>query len=174
METQKAIQASDYNIDEKYKELTRDAIDAKALGLKKIKYYIRECTLRRSAETSLLERIISTPFQAFSSESIALELETGVFDFPWRDIVEQKETIDLKDWNPDSLAQWQLDQVCSTISNHTKWVKAWVHGHLIEFPGGMMSKDIIFEKPLPSECVPTVALLLSVNTNLTRLRISAQ
>ncbi len=173
MQTHRTIPASEYNMDEKYKEVTKDAIEAKALGMKKIKYYIRERTSAGSADSSLLERILSTPFQAFSSESIALELETGVFDFPWRDIVDQKETINLKTWDPISLANWQLDKVCETIAKHTMWVKAWVHGHLIEFSGGMMAQDITLDTPLPSECVPTVAFLFSVNTNLTRLRISS-
>eukprot|EP00291_Cryptomonas_curvata_P030574 CAMPEP_0172208590 /NCGR_PEP_ID=MMETSP1050-20130122/34565_1 /TAXON_ID=233186 /ORGANISM="Cryptomonas curvata, Strain CCAP979/52" /LENGTH=445 /DNA_ID=CAMNT_0012888215 /DNA_START=1008 /DNA_END=2342 /DNA_ORIENTATION=- len=173
LHTHRDIPASDFNTDEKYKELTKEAIEAKALGMKKIKYYIGERTSPHSADSSLLERILSTPFRDFSSESIGLELESGVFDFPWRDVVEQKETIDLKAWNPISLATWQLDKVCTTIANHTKWVRAWVNGHLIEFPGGMMAQDIMLEKPLPSECVPTVALLFSVNTNLARLRIGA-
>ncbi len=169
----KAIQASDFNMDEKYKELTKDAIEAKALSMKKLHYYVKERTSRRSADASLLDRILNTPFQTYSSESIILELETGVFDFPWRDVVEQKETIDLKTWTPTSLAAWQLDKVRVTIANHTKWVKAWVCGHLIEFSGGIMAQDIFLDKPLPSECVTTVALLCSVNTNLRRLRINA-
>ncbi len=143
--------------------------------MKKIDHYIRKRTLTtgNSADSALLERILNTPFQNYSSESIVLELETGVFDFPWKDIVEQKETIDLKTWNPSSLETWQLDKVRVAIANHKKWVRAWVYGHQIDFPGGMMSQEILLEKPLPSECVATTSLLLSVNTNLTRLRIGA-
>jgi hypothetical protein len=173
LQTHKIIPACEYNLDEKYKEVTKDAIEAKALGMKKIKYYVRERTSGSSGDSSLLERILSTPFRAFSSEFISLELETGVFDFPWQDIVEQKETIDLKTWNPISLANWQLDKVRAAVAKHTKWVKAWVHGHLVEFSGGMMAPDIKLDKPLPAECVPTVAFLFSINTNLTRLRISS-
>ncbi len=170
----RAKHASDYNNDETYKELTRDAIEAKALGMKKIEHYIRERTAGCSTDFSLLERILITPFQKFSSESIVLELETGVFDFPWKDVVEQKGTIDLKTWNPTSLASWQLDKIRFTIANHMKWVQAWIDGHLIEFPNGMMAPDIVLEKSLPAKCVATVSFLLSVNTNLTRLQISAK
>jgi hypothetical protein len=173
LQTHRDIKASDYNKDETYKELTKEAIEANTLGIKKITYYIEIRTSGRSIDSSLLDRIKKTPFQTFSSKSIVLELETGVFDFPWRDVVEQKETIDLGTWCPLSLVAWQLEKVRIAIADHTKWVKAWVHSHLIEFPGGIMAHDIYFEKSLPSECVPTVALLFSVNTNLTRLRISA-
>ena len=173
LQTHNTVEASDYNMDEKYKELTKEAIEAKALGIKKIKYYIRERTSECSGNTGLLERILNTPFQSYSSESIVLELETGVFDFPWRDVEEQKETIDLKAWNPTSLAEWQLDKVRTTIANHEKWVRAWVHGQLIEFEGGMMAQGVKLVKPFPSKCAETVALLLSVNTNLTSLRIGA-
>ncbi len=179
LETHKSLPFSDYNIDETYKELTKEAIEAKALGIEKIKHYIRyrkdiKLSTGLTAHNNILERIKSTPFQAFSSKSIVLELETGVFGFPWRDIVEQKETIDLGTWCPLSLEPWQLEKVRMTISDHPKWVKAWVHNHLIEFPGGIMAEDMYFEKSLPSMCVTTVALLISVNTNLKRLRIGAQ
>ena len=160
-------------MDDKYKELTKDAIESKALAMKKINYYVSERTSKRSADASLLERISSTRFQQFSSESIVLELETGVFDFPWRDVVEQNPTIDLKTWNPISLAPWQLEKVCAAIGKHTKLVTAWVHTHRIEFSGGMMADEIVLEKPLLSECVPTVAFLFSVNTKLKSLRINA-
>ncbi len=173
LQTHKAIQASDYNVDEKYKELTKEAIEAKALGIKKVKCYIRECTSSGS-DANLLERILGTPFQKYSSESIALELETGVFDFPWKDVVEQKETVDLGAWSPTSLVAWQLDKVRIAIANHDKWIRAWVHSHLIEFPGGLMAKNTELDKALPAECVATVSFLLSVNTNLTRLRISTK
>jgi hypothetical protein len=172
LQTHKIIHASDYNIGEKYKKLTNDAIEGKALSLKKITYYVQEYTSGRSNDASLLERILSTPFHMYSNEFIVLELETGVFGFPWQDFEEKKKEIDFMTWSPTSLASWQLDKVCARIAKHTTWVKAWVHGHLIEFHGGIMAQDISFEKSLPAQCVPTVSLLLSCNTNLTRLRIA--
>ena len=165
-----SLDAQVYNEDEQYKTLTKEAIEAKSFAMKKIETFIQARTSKLE-NSGILERIKDTPFRDYRREHIVLELESCVFDFPWKDVLEDKDTIDFQEWSPESLETWQLDKIRIVVAKNYKCVKVLLRDHHFAFPDGIFARDVKLDKPLLPECAATMAFLLSVNTRLTSLYI---
>ena len=84
--------AADFNNDETYKKLTIEAIEGKSQAIRKVEIVAKMLSKAVGAET--LAAVVARPLQDFGSRAVLLELETGVADFPWRDIVANQSLVD--------------------------------------------------------------------------------
>ena len=76
---------AEFNDDKVYKEMTAEAIDSKALAIKKMAFFVDSFGEAREDKT-LLARIKARPFLDFAHESTMLELQTGSNGFPWEQV----------------------------------------------------------------------------------------
>ena len=166
-----SVDAKVYNEDERYKTLTKEAIEAKSFAMKKIDIFIQART-SQPVNNGLLERIKNTQLSEYAKEYIALELKSCVFDFPWKDILDNKETINFQNWSPEILQPWQLDIIRPVVTKNSNCVKVLLRGIHFIFPNGVFAQDTIkLVEPLLPECAATMAFLLSMNTRLTCLDV---
>ena len=96
-----------FNDDLLYKTLTTEAIEGKSLAIKKVEIYADQ--LNKGAGVDILEAILERPLQDFSSRAVVLELETGMCDFPWSDVVDQKAIVNFGRWRPEGTAPDKLN-----------------------------------------------------------------
>jgi hypothetical protein len=171
VESHEAIDAKDFNDDNKYKKITMDTIEGRNLSELKMNFYFEERIKAKTHDSQFFERILSTPFQKFSSSYVQLQIATGIFDFPWQKVCEQEESIDFGKWCPSALEDWQLDKIRQTVGLNTKLMRVWLLGHVYASPAGWMAPNVILDKELVPACANATAFLLSANTSITNLEL---
>ena len=85
------ICAEDFNNDTFYKTLMAEAIEAKSLALIKVRIFANQLNQGSTLET--LNAITQMPLGDFASRAVLLELETGMVDFPWKEVVEKSASV---------------------------------------------------------------------------------
>ena len=98
--------ADTFNLDDKYKHFTSEAIEAKSLALEKIRIYAQQSI--SGAGEDLLAFIRDRPLMDFADRSVILELLTGLTSFPWMQVTSKSVKVDLGSWAPDGVEEKYL------------------------------------------------------------------
>jgi hypothetical protein len=112
----RAVDPAEFNTDRAYKEMMTEAIESKALVLRKLRLFVE---LRAAGKKyCVLERIKNGPLQLFADEDAMMELRTGISGFPWAKLKAKEPTVHLGNWTPVGLDASQLDIVVAYLSSN--------------------------------------------------------
>ena len=116
----------DFNNDMMYKTFTTEAIEAKSLALCKVRIFSE---LRKRSKTEMLDAIVTMPLEAFASRAVLLQLETGMVDFPWKDVVEKAASVNFGCWKPEDTVHDKLELASAELGKNFNMRKAtWFGG----------------------------------------------
>ncbi len=152
-----ATPPTDFNRDEVYQRLTTEAIEAKSLGLRKIRVCASQAGKGASQDT--LDLFLKLPFRDFASQSVELEVATGLFNFPWAEVVNMSRTIPFGRWRPQGIDDGKLQVVLEALAENTNLRLVSLDDdcgkpHSLALPDGWASKtlewgiqDVVHQSP---------------------------
>ena len=165
-----ATLAEEFNDDEKYKALTAEAIEGKSLAIKKVEIVSRKLSEAASEET--LAAILERPLKDFRDRAVLMAIETGMTDFPWKDMVEKKAVVDFGRSRP--LLE-RMELIAAELANNTNFRTAKaLRGDgrelILSLPQeGWAAEELPECKELCKESPVLVASIVRNCSNLTRL-----
>ena len=153
----------DFNDDGLYKTYTAEAIEGKSLAIKKVEIFADQ--LRKGAGAQTLDAIMARPLGDFASRAVVLELETGMPDFPWRDVVDGKAVVNFGRWRPERIEPSKLDRAVAELFSQANFRTAMLlcrdgEDHSLTLPEGVASKWIAWSQKRAAEESPAFAALL--------------
>ena len=132
---------AEYFIDDKnYEFVTSEAIGLKSRGSNKLKVFLRY--LYHEKETKL-DQILALQLEHFDQESgqVDMEIESGVLDFPWKDVANKNPQISFTlAWNVDKT---KLLPLMDTLKQHVIY-----NLHSIKFSDENITQEISFSPHL--------------------------
>ena len=157
--------------DTKYKLLMAEAIDGKAYALLKMEVFLD--SVAAGLDELSVERILHAPIRSFASPAAVLELRTGLIDFPWKAVVEERSaSIVLGGWNAAGVAKQSLEFVVSSLNKNTNLRSIAVNDEKLDLPDGWASTKLQWESSKVVKAMPaTVAVLLQNCSCLTSLNL---
>ena len=157
--------------DEKYKSIIIEAIDGKAHAKQKMNIWL-EAVLAGSQQDHC-NQIFHAPITDFACPGKKLELQTGIVDFPWKQVVVEKSAdINLGDWNAAEISESKLDFVVSALASNLNTRFFFVKGVKLCLEQGWETCKVDWSnKEVLSELPATVSILLRGCTRLTELNL---
>jgi hypothetical protein len=114
----KEVPVEKFNEDTEFKRLITDAIDGKAMALCKMKIYLGALNEHRRADH--MDKIFNFDYMELKSEAAQLQLKTGIDNFPWKSVVEDKSPkIDLGCWDASKEIKEDIQHVVSALGKNT-------------------------------------------------------
>ena len=130
--------------DTKYKLLMAEAIDGKAYALLKMEVFLD--SVAAGLDELSVERILHAPIRSFASPAAVFELRTGLIDFPWKAVVEERSaSIVLGGWNAAGVAKQSLEFVVSSLNKNTNLRSIAVNDEKLDLPDGWASTKLQWE-----------------------------
>ncbi len=135
------ILADAYNDDTEYKRRMNEAIDGKAHALKKMGIYLESLAdAMGDADT-----IFRAPLTDFASKAAILRLQTGITQFPWEAVVEERSAdFDLGDWDAGSVSAQALELVAGALVGNPNVRSVRVKGGKLELKDGWATTDLMW------------------------------
>ena len=135
----------DFNDDKLYQTFTAEAIEGKSLAVKKVEIFADQ--LRKGASVLVLHSIKKRPLTDFASRAVVLELETGMMDFPWRDVVDEKAVVNFGRWRPERKEATKLEFAMAELFGNANFRTATLRcrdglEHGLTLPEGLASRLI--------------------------------
>ena len=157
------ICAEDFNNDTLYKTLTTEAIEAKSLALIKVRIFAHQ--LNKGSRMETLDAITQMPLGDFASRAVLLELETGIVDFPWKEVVGNAASVYFGLWSPEGVDQEKFEVVSAELGKNTNLRKAAWMGRdgqqlSLTLPEGYAIRELDWSGSLEIKQSPAIASLL--------------
>jgi hypothetical protein len=165
------VGADKFNQDAEYKRLMSEAIDGKALALLKMDVYLESAASR--IDTAALDRIRDAPLADFALPQTLLPLRSGVTQFPWTAVVEDKSPeIDLGDWDAAPVPLTANELVAGALGSNSNIRAVTVKGAKLALGEGWATTRLEWADNAAVKALPaTVALVLQNCSRLTSLDI---
>jgi hypothetical protein len=109
------IVALEFNDDDKYKNITTEAIELKSLARKKLDLFVQLYDTNDEKRELLLQQVIDTPILDFAKEGLIMELITGIRGFPWAQLADKKDSADFGEWMPEGWEASKLEAVTAAL-----------------------------------------------------------
>jgi hypothetical protein len=112
-----ATPPTDFNRDEVYQRLTTEAIEAKTLCLRKIRICASQAG--KGAGQDTMDLFLKLPIKDFASQYVEFEVATGLFNFPWAEVVNMSRTVPFGRWRPQGIDEGKLRVVLEALAKNT-------------------------------------------------------
>ena len=163
------VEADAFNADDKYKALMTEAIDGKAQALEKMGVYLESAA--RAMPRSELDAIFSAPLADFASKAAVLRLRTGITEFPWVEVVEERRAdIDLGEWDAASASVQARELIASALGGNANLRSVTVKSVKLALGEGWATARLEWADNAAVKALPaTVAVVLRSCWGLTSL-----
>ena len=158
-----------FNADERYKGLMTEAIDGKAQALEKMGVFLESAA--RAMPRSELDAIFSAPLADFASKAAVLRLRTGITEFPWVEVVEERRAdIDLGEWDAASASVQARELIASALGGNANLRSVTVKSVKLALSEGWATARLEWADNAAVKALPvTVAVVLRSCWGLTSL-----
>ncbi len=165
------VDENTFNKDTEYKRLMIEAIDGKAYALCKLDIFLESVAAGLDQES--LVRILNAPLSDFANQSTVLRLRTGISDFPWEAIVQERSAeIDLGTWNAAKCSAYAQEHVVSALAGNQNVHFVHVKGVKLDLTHGWATSEILWrDNAAVKELPATVFLLLRNCSCLSKLDV---
>ena len=158
--------AADFNNDEVYQRLTTEAIKAKTLALQKIRICAHQ--VQKGEAKQSIQLFLDQPLEVFASQFVELEVKTGLFDFPWKEVLGKEGTLKLGRWRAEGIEPDKLFLVSEELAKNTNLRLVMLDDYSgkplsLPLPEGWASKKLNWINPPMVQQSPALAVLLLKN-----------
>lgn len=177
IEEHASVDAIEFNDDTTYKQVTTDAITAKSLALKKLRLFVGLCEKRgdgADAPDGILRDILSRPIADFARDDVVMELKTGIYGFPWAQVMGNSASVDFGEWPSARLNSPQLETLTAALWANEALRTVTVGGgkERLVFNGGWATAALEWDASAAVQASTGVtALLLRCFTSVTSLSL---
>ena len=158
-----------FNDNAVYKRLMSEAIDGTTYAIQKIGVYLE--SVAGAIGQSELDIILYAPLADFASRATVLRLRTGIAEFPWVEVVEERRAdIQLGDWDAASASPQALELVASALGGNANVRSVTVNGVKLVLSEGWTTDWLDWACHAAVMALPaTAAMVLRNCGSLTRL-----
>jgi hypothetical protein len=167
------MKPEEFNDDDTFKRIIKEAIEAKSLALRKLQLYLELC-FGKDGEQTLLSDVLKRQILDFGEDGTIIELRTGIRGFPWAQLSSKSVSVDFGGWTPKDLDASQLDNVIEALfdADQLRMVTIGSGRHQLNFNNGWATTDLIWSESEAVQESPTLAaLLMRCFTRLTSLNL---
>ncbi len=163
-----------FNEDAEYKRLLNEAIDGKTYALQKMAVYLE--SVAAAGPQSELDLIFNAPLADFASEATVLRLRTGITEFPWVAVVQERSAdIDLGEWDSASASAQALELVAGALGGNPNVRSVQVKGVKLALSHGWATTELDWGSSAEAKVLlaqpTTVSLLFRNCSSLSSLDI---
>ena len=155
--------------DLEYKRIITEAIDCKAFACLKMNLWLQ--AVRTECSKEHCERIFEAPLLDFASAGKKLRLQTGILEFPWTAVVDDKSPeVDLSTWSTVTADENKIALVSRALAGNMNLRTFEVSGGQLRLDKGWETTEIDWSSKdnLPAEAT---TMVLQCCTRLTKLNL---